>query len=83
MRHALGIQKAAEDAGGLARVTRRVAGVDAGEGLQELDLPLALGVEPAQQLLARAHARANDGGATRWTTTPFLITPRHGMPPIA
>ena len=54
MREALGVEEAAEELGRLGRVARRIAGVDAREGAQELDLPVALRVEPAQQLRARS-----------------------------
>ena len=83
MRDALGIEEAPEEIGRLGRVARRIAGVDAREGVQELELAVALVVEPAQQLLARAHARSNCGTGASCTTTPFLTTPRHGAPPIA
>src|SRR5258708_19528025 len=82
MRDALAVEEAPEEIGRFSRVARRIAGVDAGEGAQELELALALVVEPADQPLADAHGRLNCGAGASCTTTPSLTTPRPGAPPI-
>ena len=83
MGDALAVEEGAEQVGGTPRVARRVGGVDAGEALQEVELAVALRVEPVQQLVRSGHGRANAGAGASWTTTPFLTTARHGAPPIA
>ena len=82
------VQEGAEEIGGCSRVARRVGGVDAGEALQEVDLAVALGLEQAQKLGVRGHARARLGGSKRGagascTMRPSLITARQGAPPMA
>ena len=77
------VQESAEEVGGLARVARRVGGVDAREALQEIDLAVALGLEQAQQLGVGAHARARLGAGASCTIRPSLITARQCAPPMA
>src|SRR4029077_15883653 len=83
VRDALGVEELAEQVGRLRGVARRIAGVDAREGAQEVELAVALGVEPMQQPRVRAHGLATLGTAASGTTTPSLTTARHDAPPIA
>src|SRR5260370_14566278 len=76
VRDALGVEELAEQVGCLRGVARRIAGVDAREGAQEVELAVALGAEAVQQpalsVQGPPHGPRGCGAGAALTTTPAL-----------
>ena len=59
------VQRPSQQVRAAAGVAGRVAGVDAGEVLQEADQAVAVPLDPAEQRLDRHHAASRSGGLAR------------------